>query len=472
MKTRLLILFLFLGFQLFAIEKPEPLTDDYVNNDYTGNWGQLRLDGTKLVSEEGCPVQLKGWSTHGLNYGNAVLANTFNSEAGFRGMKSFGANVARIAAYASCRDGITTQKMEDIIEWVKNCMKWTHDLKMYCIVDYHMLYPGLPTRYLSGGDAITGISYFEGSGIGADDFFTEICMEVQKKGYTHVIYEICNEPNERERATDTDNQWRNIETWQKVQEYANTILPIIGAVNSNAVVIVGTPQWDQLLSSAVSRKIVKPAAFPDLNIMYAFHYYACSHGPLAYTNPQSSPLENQLKKYSSQIPVFATEWSLTGADGKGGPCYEDTDKFINFCSDEKISWCSWSWSGALENSAALVNPGDYTDSYTYDFDRDLKMPAGKYVAGKLQENNNWCGTSLLQIRKSQSVISNPAFNGILKVFYSKPAMLVVSDIKGQSLFSVAIADGYSSVDTQLPAGIYFVSIRSDDDFLTQKVIIE
>jgi hypothetical protein len=167
----------------------------------------------------------------------------------------------------------------------------------------------------------------------AKNFFSEISSYVKSKGYKHVIYEICNEPDQK--------------PWSNIKNYANSLLPSIAANDPNAVVIVGTPPWDQQILDPVSQGKV---THNSLQIMYAFHYYACSH-------------EGLLGSFSSataSIPVFVSEWSGVTFNGEGELCRNASDKLLAYCdknNDGKqlVSWCFWNWGYKKEGSSTFNN---------------------------------------------------------------------------------------------------------------------
>lgn len=134
---------LFLSLSCFAFNYSSE--NECLNNNYIKEWGQLKLVGNQLSSESGSPVQLRGWSTHGHQWSGYAC---YDQKSDFEGMKKFGANVARIAMYIREDGGVNES-------WMKNCIDWTAELGMYCIVDWHMLDPGTPTSYLEDGASIS-----------------------------------------------------------------------------------------------------------------------------------------------------------------------------------------------------------------------------------------------------------------------------------------------------------------------------
>ncbi len=321
--------------------------------NYTGavaTWGRLKLVGNQLCSESGQPIQLRGWSTHG-----SWFMGCYDDKSDFEKMKNEGANLARIAQYVTEGDGVNKQ-------WVKNCIDYTAELGMYCLVDWHILKPGNPNA-----------SGYSGYG----DFFREMTQYVKDKGYTHVLWEICNEPNE-----DTEGApaaFHNV--WEWVKKYAQNVLPIIAQNDPNGIVIVGTPQWDQDVTCAFQDPIEIQDSFKDLQLMYSFHHYAAD---------QQRYL-GILSGAAAFVPVFISEWGLSSHTGDSGVDTKAADHMLLVANGKNlggqiISWANWSWSDKGESSGTFTGGGYGNMSFS---------EAGNYVKGALKKGDNFafCETS-------------------------------------------------------------------------------
>ncbi len=323
--------------QSFALDYSNP-----GSNNYVSEWGKLKLVGNQLSSESGQPVQLRGWSTHGKQW----WGQCFDDKDDFKNMKDRGANMARIAMYIGEGGGVD-------LNWIKDCIKWTNELGMYCLVDWHILTPGDPNAGVYSG---------------ANDFFSQLSQWVVSEGYKNVLYEICNEPN-----IDEEGDPYRPDVWIKVKKYAETILPTISKNDKGAVVIVGTPQWDKALSCPMENPISADAQ-KDLNVMYTFHHYACDQ----------QFFRGILSGAAASIPVFATEWGVSKDDGgaDGQICLDDADLFLKVCNGKNlgnqiISWANWSWSADYRSSSAFSSyPNELRES-------------GKYIEKKLKEGDKF-----------------------------------------------------------------------------------
>lgn len=309
-------------------------------------WGRLKLVGNQLSSEKGEPIQLRGWSTHGKNWHSGC----FDDKTDFELMKSKGANLARIAMYLDGQGG------NEDIEWVKQCIQWTNELGMYCLVDWHILDPGDPNNGMYSG---------------AENFFRSLSGWVASNGFKNVLYEICNEPNINEKG----DPYRP-DVWVKVKDYAEKILPVISQNDKGAVVIVGTPQWDKALSCPMENPISVEAQ-KDLNVMYTFHHYTCDQQMFL----------GILSASTGSIPVFVTEWGASTDDGglkSKDVCLEDADRLMAVCNGKNVggqivSWANWSWSDD-ERSSSAFTVGAYPNSMT---------KSGQYIEQQLKKGDNF-----------------------------------------------------------------------------------
>ncbi|MEE1540926.1 MAG: cellulase family glycosylhydrolase [Paludibacteraceae bacterium] len=329
-------LFLLLA-SAFCLNASAALSDtDFGSNNYIDEWGRLKLVGNQLSSESGQPVQLKGWSSFSTHYPEVGGCLTVDQ---FKQMKTWGANIVRMAMYLNDYGGYMSNKADETKK-MKEFIEYAKEAGIYCMVDWHVLQTpggqsGDPNTYLTD----------------AKNFFSEISKYVKDKGYKHVIYEICNEPDQK--------------PWSNIKNYANALLPSIAANDPNAVVIVGTPSWDQQILDPVTQGKV---THETLQIMYAFHYYACSHEGLL----------GNFRSATASIPVFVSEWSGVTFNGDGALCQSAADKLLGYCSGandgkQVVSWCFWNWGHKNEGSSTF-NGSCSANSLT---------SIGNYIVGRM-----------------------------------------------------------------------------------------
>ncbi|MBO6194469.1 MAG: glycoside hydrolase family 5 protein [Clostridiales bacterium] len=277
-------------------------------------YGQLRVEGTNLVSESGEPVQLRGMSSGGLQ----SCFQFFNDDVCDTLIQDWGCTVIRLAMTSHGLDNGYTYFPDRYFNEVCGYLDTLIAHGVYVIVDWHILFDGDPTEYQE--DAI--------------DFFSRI--SALYGDYPNIIYEVCNEPNGM-RYDDPDSpvDWDNV-----IKPYAETVIAAIRENDPDNIIIVGTPSWSQDVDEASLNPIDAE------NIMYTLHFYAGSHGQDHMDKVQTA-LDNGL-------PIFCTEWGVSMDSGNSGVFYTETLEWMDFLAENNISWCNWSIGTAiLESSNAL-----------------------------------------------------------------------------------------------------------------------
>jgi uncharacterized protein YjdB len=280
--------------------------------------GKLSVSGTNLVNKNGVAVQLRGMSSHGLQW----FTEDYNFNSLSVMVNNWGIDVFRLAMYPTDKPDATRSAYEgNPAFWrgyVDNLVDVSGNLGIYCIIDWHVLTPGDPTDP----------AYFQM----AKDFWDY--MSKKHAGKDQVLYEICNEPNGT--------------SWATVKAYANAIIPIIRANDPTSIIIVGSPTWSSDVDVAANDPIKNPLDPTKLasNVMYSFHFYAATHGQ-NYRDKITTAI-------SKGLAIFATEWGSTSASGDGASNWVETQNWMDFLNTNKISWCNWSYCDKLETSAVLV----------------------------------------------------------------------------------------------------------------------
>lgn len=293
------------------------------NNNLVSYNGKLKLDGVNIVNQYNEKFQLKGISSHGLQwYGN------FINEENIKILKDdWHSNVFRIAMYTA-EDGYLSNKNLYNILIEKVDMIIENDI--YVIIDWHILKDNNPKTHIEE----------------AKEFFKKVSLKY--KDSPNVIYEICNEPN-------SGTTWNN-----DIKPYADEIIKTIRENTKDSIIIVGTPTWSQDILDPINNKI------EDKNIMYALHFYAGTH--------KEWLRQRIIEARKNNIPIFVSEWGTTSADGNGSVDLEEATKWINFMNNNNLSWTNWSFSDKNESSA-ILKPGTSKKGFT---DNDL-TESGKFI---------------------------------------------------------------------------------------------
>jgi endoglucanase len=339
------------------------------------SYGALQVSGTKLVSQKtGDEVQLRGVSTHGINWD---VGYPYISEKSFKTLRdSYGVNAIRLAMYTTeyygyCDKGSASDSKSTVQSTLKkrvdDGVQAATKLGMYVIIDWHVLNDQTPLTYKKEAKA----------------FFKE--MSKKYKDYDNVIYEICNEPN-------------GGTTWSDIKKYAKEVIPVIRENDSDAVIIVGTPTWSQDVDVAAE----SPLDYD--NIMYTMHFYAATHG--------SSYRDKLQKALDKGLPVMVTEFGVSEASGDGALNKSEAEKWLKMLDKNKISYFAWSLSNKAESSALLKSSTKKKSGWKTS---DLSS-AGKWVLGRYQKQ---AGISSSKPAQVKSVSLKSLKNKKIKISYKK-----------------------------------------------------
>ncbi|MBL4965170.1 cellulase family glycosylhydrolase [Bacillus halotolerans] len=267
--------------------------------------GQLSIKGTQLVNQNGKPVQLKGISSHGLQwFGDYVNKDTLKWLR-----DDWGITVFRAAMYTADGGYIENPSVKNK---VKEAVEAAKELGIYVIIDWHILNDGNPNQNKEK----------------AKEFFKE--MSSLYGSSPNVIYEIANEPN-------GDVNWK-----RDIKPYAEEVISVIRKNDPDNIIITGTGTWSQDVNDAADDQL------KDANVMYALHFYAGTHGQFLRDKADYA--------LSKGAPIFVTEWGTSDASGNGGVYLDQSREWLNYLDSKKISWVNWNLSDKQESSSAL-KPG-------------------------------------------------------------------------------------------------------------------
>ena len=313
-------------------EEPETsVATTGVSLDY---YGALHVEDGKLVDESGDVAVLTGVSSHGLSwYPEYISPETIESLR-----NNWGINVIRLAMYTSDYNGYCVAG-EDVQNTLKDnidaAVEAATENDMYVIIDWHILNDSNPNEYKAQ----------------AIQFFGEMVRKYEDN--ENVIYEICNEPN-----GDT--------TWEDICAYADEVIPVIRNVDSDAVILVGTPNWSSDLDSVVE------APLDYDNIMYTYHFYAGTH--------KSSARNTLTDALDAGLPVFISEYGFVSADGDGSVDTKEAAKWQDIIDEYQLSSCIWNLSNKAEGSALISSDCDKTA----DWEEEELSEQGQYFVNMLQ----------------------------------------------------------------------------------------
>jgi endoglucanase len=185
-------------------------------------------------------------------------------------------------------------------------------------------------------------------------FFAEMAQQYGK--YPNIIYEIFNEPDQ--------------ESWQEVKAYAEKVIEAIRKYDTQNVILVGCPHWDQDIHLVADSPLT---GFK--NIMYTVHFYAATHKQYLRDRCDLA-LKNG-------IPIFISECSGTKADGKNPIDYPEWEAWLNWMENNKISWVNWAIADKKEACSVLMprvsSQGKWKESKLTETGKFIRSALRKYA---------------------------------------------------------------------------------------------
>lgn len=318
----------------------------------------LEVDGKKtLCGEDGNPIQLRGMSTHGLQWFPEILNN--NAFAALS--NDWDCNVIRLAMYVA--ENGYAKDPELIKQRVIDGIDLAIANDMYVIVDWHVLSPGDPNAEVYSG---------------AMDFFDEISDLYPNNKY--IIYELANEPNSTNPGVPNDASG-----WEAVKSYAEPIIKMLRDKGNENLIIVGSPNWSQRADLAADNPI------DDENTVYTVHFYTGTHMPASDSSDRNNVMSNAIYAMEKGLVLFASEWGTSEATGHNGPYLAEADVWLDFLNKNNISWCNWSLTNKNETSGAFT-PFELNKTEATDLDPgedqvwDLKelSVSGEYARARIK----------------------------------------------------------------------------------------
>ncbi|MRH44333.1 cellulase family glycosylhydrolase [Aquibacillus halophilus] len=276
-----------------------------------------------LGDKNGNPIQLRGMSTHGLQWFPGILnENAFSALA-----NDWDSNAIRLAMYVG-EDGYATspdvikQRVIDGIELAKAN-------NMYVIVDWHVHAPGDPNADVYSG---------------AMDFFEDISTLYPND--PNIIYELANEPSSNSNGG--PGLTNDAAGWQAVKDYAQPIVNMLRDNGNENLIIVGSPNWSQRPDLAADNPI------EDDNTIYTVHFYSGTHAPASDSTDRENVMSNARYALENGLALFSSEWGTSEASGNNGPFLDEADVWLDFLNENNISWTNWSLTNKNETSASFM----------------------------------------------------------------------------------------------------------------------
>jgi endoglucanase len=275
-------------------------------------YGQLRVQGNRIVDQSGTPVQLRGmslyWSQWVPKYWNVNTVRWLRDD--------WKITVIRAAMGVNgTSDGYLvnpTAERDKVIAVVDAAIQ----LGIYVIIDWH--------------DHTASDHRAE-----AQAFFADMA---QRYGNTpNVLYELWNEP--------LAVSWSGV-----IKPYHQALVSTIRQRDPDNIIICGTRNWSQEVDEAAADPV------SGTNIAYTLHFYANTHKQFLRDKAQSA--------LNRGAALFVTEYGTTDATGKGTVNAAETRTWWSFLDQNKIGHANWSVADIPESSAALVSGASANGGWT------------------------------------------------------------------------------------------------------------
>jgi endoglucanase len=291
--------------------------------------GQLKVKGTALVDEKGNDVVL-----HGMSFGwHNWWARFYNEGAVHELATKWNCTILRAAMGVEPDSGYL-KSPERSIALIKNVIDACIKENVYVIIDWH-------DHNIHQKEAI--------------EFFSMMSKQYGK--YSHVLYEIYNEPDR--------------ETWPEVKAYSEAVIKAIRANDPDNIILVGSPHWNQDVHVAAADPI---QGFD--NLMYTMHFYAGTHKKWLRDRTDEAIRKG--------LPVFISECAGMEATGDGPLDNNEWEAFVRWMDEKKLSWVGWSVSDKKETCSVLERSAASNGSWT---ETDIKK-WGKLIRSYLSTFKN------------------------------------------------------------------------------------
>ena len=265
--------------------------------------GRLRAEKARIVGSDGKPVSLAGnsffWSQWQGQYYTPEVVGWLKT--------NWRSTVVRVALGVTDEIGYLQQPAENLAR-VTRVIDAAIAQDLYVIIDWH--------DHQAHRHTAQAISFFQD-------------MARRYGHQPHVIYEIYNEPVQVSWAKD-------------VKLYAEQVIAAIRAIDSDNLIVVGSPNWSQDVDVAAADPV------QDANVAYSLHFYAGTH---------KQTLRNKaLKAMELGAALFVTEWGTCNANGDGAIDDDSVRQWMAFMREYQLSHCNWAVSDKRE-AASIIVPG-------------------------------------------------------------------------------------------------------------------
>ena len=290
--------------------------------------GQLRVVGNKIKDECDRDVQLRGMSY----FWSQWPGSRFFNEDAIRelrddwkvtsvrlplGVNNSDNNGSPDHIYETRNNGTTVNK-----DRIRAAVDGAIQHGIYAVIDWHA-HPEFRD------EAVT--------------FFQEMAQAYGNQ--PNVIYEIWNEPIGPSDLDEAQGFWDNT-----LKPYHEEVIAAIRDIDPDNIIVVGTPFYDQFISTAVNNPITQDSKGRAVsNIAYTLHFYAAQHKQFVRDQAQAA--------LDAGMALWVTECGRVGTNFNSldNPIDQESwDTWEAWMDANKISWNKWSMSDKAERSSSFT----------------------------------------------------------------------------------------------------------------------
>lgn len=296
LKLILVIVFFTISFCLYSC------TDK--SNTIVDQFGQLKIEGNKIVDKNGQPVSLHGMSL----FWSQIKGKYYNYDCVKWLRDDWNITVVRAAMGVETADSLDGYLVHKEREFKKviTVIDAAINLGIYVVVDWHDHHAHKNTEE-------------------AVKFFSRIAEKYGDK--PNIIYEIYNEPMQI--------SWKD-----DVKPYSIEVINAIRKFDPDNIIIAGTTTWSQDVD------IASEYPLPFTNIAYSLHFYASSHKQALRDKAQ--------KALDNGVALFVSEFGICEYTGSGIIDSVEVEAWFDFMEKNKLSWCNWAIGDKNETCASLI----------------------------------------------------------------------------------------------------------------------
>lgn len=303
-------------------ESTEPASEAVVTESIVEKNGHITTKGTMLWSSKGEQVVLKGMSTYGIQ----DCKDFFTPDVVKTLAEDWGCDVLRITINGDSGTGYLNDPDKYFDPICKICDMCINQ-GIYVIIGWNVGYDKDPMENKAA----------------AVDMFTRISAIYVDS--PNLIYEIANDDSTPDENNKIKDEWTKVTV-----PFVTDVIKAVRANSPKSLIVVDAPGNGLDIGAIVDSK----TKLKFDNIAYSCRIFSGTHG-----EEQRTAIEKALKK---GLCMFVSEWGLCSIDLQGGLYYLESDKWLEFLSENRVSWCIYAIGSMVNNDSNALNL--LSDKYT------------------------------------------------------------------------------------------------------------